>query len=383
MRVRNLAPLRRAEVSHTEVGLWFAVAVAVTSLMVMSLSPMDDFNNVHKSLYWFVHGFDVYQGDYSSTDPQYLYSPGGTLLLSPIGFVTHYALAHRLFSFVNAVSIIVALVLMLRSIDIRGWKVPAVVLAALASTPVYYSVTLGNVNGVLLLGFVLSLLSLKDGKLISAGVFLGLIAVVKPMFLPVIVIVLVAGFWKVTGVSLAVYVVVNTLGYVMVPDAHMYRDLVMPYVANPRPYYNPALRGLAAEFGWSEWVLVVSLTSVAVLFIAGVVLSYGVWKENKFGWVMVMSVDTLAGVWLLSSLGQGYYSMFLIPVVLVGFEKFFPLRSAFGVGSFALMFYPLNWGSHERNMYIATIEWVVFLVGVVVVLVRCGGMRDLLGVRKQ
>lgn len=55
MGVRYLAPFRRTEVSHAEVGLWLAVAVAVTSLMVMSLSPMDDFNNVHKSLYWFVH----------------------------------------------------------------------------------------------------------------------------------------------------------------------------------------------------------------------------------------------------------------------------------------------------------------------------------------
>lgn len=353
-----------------EIGLWLAICVAIASILVMSLSPMDDFNNVHKALYWFTHGYDVYQEDYTTSDPHYLYSPGGTVLLAPIGFITHYATAHRVFSLINALAIIIASALILKKINIVDWKRPAIILALLVTTPVYKSITLGNVNGLLLLGIVGVYLLLDNRKDIPSGIILGLIAVIKPMFAPIIVISLVAFYWKTAASSVLTFITVNVIGYQLVPDSHAYREIVVPYVSVPRPYYNPSLQGLAAEFGWNSALLTTTIIIVTVLFLASVALSYPVWKENKYDWLVIMSTVTLAGVWLLSSLGQGYYSLFLIPIVITFNKMYSPLSSAIGILGFALTFYPLNWGSHTKNMYIATTEWIIFIIGAVIVFAK-------------
>ena len=198
---------------------------------------MDDFNNVHIALYRFAHGFDVYQEDYSTSDPHYLYSPGATVLLSPIGFVTNYVFAHRLFSFINALAAVAAITMALRMAGMRDWKVPAVVLAALTTPPFFSSITLGNVNCLLLLALVGAFALWREDNDYPAGAVLGLIIVIKPMFAPVAVIAIAAGKWRSALSAAAVYIAAAVAGKALVPDAEAYREIVVPYVSEPtRPY---------------------------------------------------------------------------------------------------------------------------------------------------
>ena len=139
--------------------------------------------------------------------------------------------------------------------------------------------------------------------------------------------------------------------------------MVIPYVSAPRPYYNSAIRGLAADFRWSGTKTMFLMAAVAVAFLASVVVSYALWKANRLDWVIVMSAVTLAGVWLLSPLGQGYYSVFLTPVLFVAGRLYSPTHSALGACAFAGCFFPTNFGSYEANMLIATLVWTLFIAG--------------------
>jgi arabinofuranan 3-O-arabinosyltransferase len=367
---RATVRLRLAGVGGTEIGLWLMVAVALVTLTVSSLHEMDDFNNVHIALYRFAHGFNVYQEDYSTSDPHYLYSPGATVLLSPIGFVTNYVFAHRLFSFINALAAVAAITMALRMAGVRGWQVPAVVLAALTTPPFFSSITLGNVNCLLLLALVGAFALWREDNDYPAGAVLGLIIVIKPMFAPIAVIAIAAGKWRSALSAAAVYIAAAVAGKALVPDAEAYREIVVPYVSEPRPYYNSALRGLGADYGWHPVVTGILMLIAAAAFTWAVVASYALWKKNKTDWMVVMSTATLAGVWLLSPLGQGYYSVFLLPIVLVAGRYYSPLKNGVGAFAFAGCYFPTNLGSYETNMALATAVWFLFIVGTAISLSR-------------
>lgn len=94
------------------------------------------------------------------------------------------------------------------------------------------------------------------------------------------------------------------------------------------------------------------------------------WKKDKTDWMVVMSTATLADVWLLSPLGQGYYSVFLLPVVLVAGRYYSPLKNGVGAFAFAGCYFPTNLGSYETNMALATAVWFLFIVGTAISLSR-------------
>ena len=346
-----------------EAGLWIAVAVALAGIVSVSLAPMDDFNNVYGALRRFVLGHDVYTEDYSTTDPHYLYSPAATVLLSPAAWIANYEVAHKVFSLVNGVSAVASVTIISRKAGLRGWGVPAASIVALMSPAFSSSIKLGNVNCLLLLVFVLFFDMLCRNRQIISGVLLGIVVVVKPMFAPIVVIALVAKYWKPVAAALVTYVSAAGIGRIFVSDFDAYREVVIPYVSAPRPYYNSAIRGLAADFRWSGTKTMFLMAAVAVAFLASVVVSYALWKANRLDWVIVMSAVTLAGVWLLSPLGQGYYSVFLTPVLFVAGRLYSPTHSALGACAFAGCFFPTNFGSYEANMLIATLVWTLFIAG--------------------
>ena len=50
----------------------------------------DDFTTVWEALNRFWSGVPVYSEDYTTTDPHYLYLPGGTMLLSPLSALGNF-----------------------------------------------------------------------------------------------------------------------------------------------------------------------------------------------------------------------------------------------------------------------------------------------------
>ena len=64
----------------------------------------DDFTTVYSALRRFLTGESVYDQAYNHVDPLYLYNPGATLLLSPLGMLENAEFARAGFILVNAVA---------------------------------------------------------------------------------------------------------------------------------------------------------------------------------------------------------------------------------------------------------------------------------------
>ncbi|HET9877363.1 MAG TPA: arabinofuranan 3-O-arabinosyltransferase, partial [Mycobacterium sp.] len=47
----------------------------------------DDFKPVYRAVLNFRHGLDIYNEHFDYVDPHYLYPPGGTLLMAPLGYL--------------------------------------------------------------------------------------------------------------------------------------------------------------------------------------------------------------------------------------------------------------------------------------------------------
>ena len=81
-----------------------AILLIIHRLVVVAFPAYrttDDFSPVYRSLRAFLAGEPIYDQDYSLVVPHYLYNPGATLLLSPLGAIGHAGLARLLFVAAN------------------------------------------------------------------------------------------------------------------------------------------------------------------------------------------------------------------------------------------------------------------------------------------
>lgn len=67
-------------------------------------SVTDDFTTVWSAARRFVERVPVYNEIYHHVNPHYLYNPGATLLLSPLGLITSVDAARPWFILANAIS---------------------------------------------------------------------------------------------------------------------------------------------------------------------------------------------------------------------------------------------------------------------------------------
>ena len=110
----------QAQPADERAGLAPAIAAAAWPVAVLLVlhrlfllaragSVTDDFTTVWSAARRFVERVPVYNEVYSHVNPHYLYNPGATLLLSPLGLISDIDLARPLFIAVNAACIIAAL----------------------------------------------------------------------------------------------------------------------------------------------------------------------------------------------------------------------------------------------------------------------------------
>ena len=88
-----------------------AVLLVLHRLFILARagSVTDDFTTVWSATRRFIDRLPVYDEVYSHVNPHYLYNPGATLLLSPLGLISDINLARPLFIAVNAACIVAAL----------------------------------------------------------------------------------------------------------------------------------------------------------------------------------------------------------------------------------------------------------------------------------
>ncbi|PRQ10346.1 arabinofuranosyl transferase [Corynebacterium sp. 13CS0277] len=314
-------------------------------ILAINGSITDDFSTVYYALRRFHEGVPIYNENYAYVDPHYLYSPGATLLLSPLGLLTNFDAARTAFVVVNAAAIVAALGILTRmfGFSLRTAIWPAAVALAFLTEAVRNTLVFSNINGLLLLGLVGFLWLLLHERLILAGVVLGVAALIKPIFLPLLFLPLVKLQWKTIVAGLAVPAVANAIAWPVVPGAGDYVTRLMPYLKETRDYANSSLAGQAIYYqmpGWQQafWqVLFAAAVAVAVLWL----LRYR--YSDPLMWAATTSGVLLAGVFFLSSLGQMYYSMLLFPMMFTVFSRRSIMHSAVAWIAAYLFLSPEHW----------------------------------------
>ncbi|MEL4162159.1 glycosyltransferase family 87 protein [Corynebacterium bovis] len=286
-------------------------------LVPQNAHPTDDFTTVFSALTRFRDGVPVYDENYSFVDPHYLYSPGGTLLLSPLAWLPGHDLGRLVFIVANAVAVVVALALLTRMCGrpLRGGTWSVAVALAFMTESVTNTLLFSNINGVLLLLEVLFMLWLLRGRTVLSGVALGLAITVKPIFAPLLVLPLLRGRWATVVSGIAVPVVFTAAAWPLTVRPGDYVHTVMPYLGVVRDYANSSLSGVGVYYGLPPALTLILRALTIVLVGLSVVLLLQWRKSDELLWVTTSSGVILTGVFLASSLGQMYYSMLIFPMV--------------------------------------------------------------------
>ncbi|OHV03940.1 Alpha-(1-_3)-arabinofuranosyltransferase [Mycobacterium talmoniae] len=281
----------------------------------------DDFKPVYRAVSNFRHGLDIYNEHFNYVDPHYLYPPGGTLLMAPFGYLP-FAESRYLFILVNTIAIILAAYLLLRLFDytLTSVAAPALLLAMFCTESVTNTLVFTNVNGVILLLEVLFFRWLLDGKVSHqwwAGVAIGLSLVVKPVLAPLLLLPLLNRQWRALVPAIGVPLVFNAAAWPLVPDPMDWITGTLPYMLGTRDYFNSSILGNGVFFGLPTWLILFLRIGFTLLAAASLWLLYRYYRvrDPRF-WMLTSSGVLLVTSFLVMSLGQGYYSMVLIPFLM-------------------------------------------------------------------
>lgn len=350
-----------------------AVMLVVHRLFVLARegSVTDDFTTVWSAARRFVERVPVYNEIYSHVDPHYLYNPGATLLLSPLGLISDVATARPLFIAVNAACIIAALAWLTRLWErpLSGPTLPVAIALAFCTEAVTNTLVFSNINGVLLLALVAFIALLMSRRDIAAGIVLGLAILVKPMFAPLVVLPALQLRWRPLVGAIAVPVLMNVIAWPLTPGASDYIDVVVPYLSITRDYANSSLSGFAVYFGMPTWAHGVLFALLGAAVAAAVLGLARVRYTEELLYLSVGAGVLLAGVCLLSSLGQAYYSMMLFPALFTVFHPDSPIRTWPTWLGATLCLSPLDWATAAHpltgswlNTFLPTLGWAIFIV---------------------
>ena len=281
----------------------------------------DDYGPVYRAVSNFRRGWDIYNEHFDYVDPHYLYPPGGTLLMAPFGYLPVDA-SRWWFESINCVAIIIAAYFLVRlfGYGLTSVAYPALLVAMFCTESVINTLVFGNINGCVLLLEVLFFRWLLDGKVNNewwAGVAIGLSLVVKPVLAPLLLLPLLNRQWRAVVTAIVVPVIFNAAAWPLVSDPMNFVTRTLPYIFSTRDYFNSSILGNGVYYGLPMWLIMLLRVSFAVLAIAALWLLYRYYRtRNPLFWFTTSSGVLLIASWLVSSLGQGYYSMMLFPFLM-------------------------------------------------------------------
>jgi arabinofuranan 3-O-arabinosyltransferase len=281
----------------------------------------DDFGPVYRAVANLRLGLDVYNEHYQYVDPHYLYPPGGTLLLSPFGFLPEVASRNWFFT-INTVAIVIAAYFLVRlfGYGLTSVALPALIVAMYCTESVINTLVFTNINGCILLLEVLFFRWLLVGKVNHewwAGVAIGLSLVVKPSLAPLLLLPLLNRQWRAIVTAIAVPVVFNAAAWPLVRNPMDFFRHTVPYLLSTRDYFNSSISGNGVYYGLPMWLILLLRILFGLLAIASLWLLYRYYRtRDPLFWFATSSGVLLIASFLLSSLGQAYYSMMLFPFLM-------------------------------------------------------------------
>ncbi|MFE9320450.1 glycosyltransferase family 87 protein [Nocardia sp. NPDC006982] len=321
MLLRQLEPrTARTTAEVIKFALWpLAVMTVLNRVFIKAVNGFitDDFKPVYNASLAFLNHRPVYTANYNLVDPHYLYPPSGTLLIAPLALIDPEK-SRWCFILLNAAAIILAWYLLLKlfKFTVSSVAAPALLLAMFSSETVINTLVFTNVNGCVLLAEVAFIMLLLGRRDLWAGAILGLSIAVKPTLAPLVLIAAARGQWKVFYTAIGVPVALTAVAWPLSKDADKFFTRTMRYLFESRDYFNSAIVGNAAYYGlplWLTWgIRIVMGVAVAI----SLWLLYRYYREDELFFVTTSSGVLMTASFLLSSLGQMYYSMMLFPLLM-------------------------------------------------------------------
>jgi arabinofuranan 3-O-arabinosyltransferase len=281
----------------------------------------DDFGPVYRAVVNFKMGWDIYNEHFDYVDPHYLYPPGGTLLLAPFGYLPVDA-SRYWFIFFNSVAILLAAYFLLRlfKFSLASVAAPALLLAMFCTESVTNTLVFTNINGCILLCEVLFFRWLLDGKVNHqwwAGVAVGLTLVIKPSLAPLLLLPLLNRQWRALVTAVLVPLAFNVAAWPLVSDPMSFVRNTVPYIFSTRDYFNSSILGNGIYYGLPEWLILLLRIVFGLLAVGSLWLLYRYYRErDPLFWMLTSSGVLLIATFLVTALGQGYYSMMLFPFLM-------------------------------------------------------------------
>ncbi|WP_067540933.1 glycosyltransferase family 87 protein [Nocardia crassostreae] len=327
MFLRQLEPrTARTTAQVLNYALWpFAIMTVIHRVFIEAINwhVTDDYRPVYNASLAFLNHQPIYNANFDSTDPHYLYMPSGTLLIAPLSILDPEK-SRWCFILLNAAAIILAGYLLLRlfNFTLNSVAAPALLLGMFASETVTNTLAFSNINGCLFLLMVVFFHLILQRRDLWAGVALGLtIAVKGPLLAPLLLIPLVRGQWKTFIPALGVPVALNLLAWPFIVDYAQFWKHTLPYLVKSRDYFNSAIVGNAGYYGVADWLTWIIRIAMGVMVLATLWILYRYYRHDEVFFICTTSGVLITATMLLGSLGQQYYSMFLIPIIMTVVQK--------------------------------------------------------------
>ncbi|WP_165242918.1 glycosyltransferase family 87 protein [Corynebacterium lizhenjunii] len=362
-------------------ALWVAAIIAV--LKVMVVDPLatygPDFDPIWNANQKYLQGLPVYDEDYTQDFPHYLYSPGATLLLAPIGILGQRDFARWVLLLAGGLCVLLAMYILVRCVTSTGRR--TAFLAFIVATfyyeqPVSTTLSLTNINGFLLLVEVLCIVALlsalraarsgwwawqraqvRRGDVWAAGLLIGVAVTIKPQFVVLAVVPFLTGLWVSLLVAGMFMLVVFAAGWATMAQPMDYVERLLPYLAQARDYNNGSISGIGAQLGWPD-ALVVGLRVVFLLMVAAAIAALWRWRHvDTTMWLLCTLGVLFCGVLMGSGLLQGYYNMWLFPMLATVLSTRSPMHSPWMWLAYAALSASTVWWGHLPEAITAVLRW--------------------------
>jgi arabinofuranan 3-O-arabinosyltransferase len=307
----------RRDVTRTSLtAAWTVAVVSMATNLVPVVNGQQGYDTapLTKAVHAFLNGGQVYTGRGAG---DFLYPPSALLLLLPLGALS-IAWAGRLFFVVDLATILCASALLLHVFGLR-WRGPAgaITLFGLSlAWPVIFTLDAGNVNGPVLLGLAGFLLATSRGRWLAAGACLGLTLALKPILVPVLLVVALYRRWKTLGIAVGIPVGLSALVILAVPSTRSFVDTTLPMLLHGQNAQiqeaSIALRSAAARLSVPDAATHVVEVVVALITLA---LLWRRWGGSRIEPRRLVELTTIAlvGGFLLSTFAFPHYGIFLLP----------------------------------------------------------------------
>jgi arabinofuranan 3-O-arabinosyltransferase len=141
--------------------------------------------------------------------------------------------------------------------------------------------------------------------------------VIKPSLAPLLLLPLLNRQWRALVTAVLVPLAFNVAAWPLVSDPMSFVRNTVPYIFSTRDYFNSSILGNGIYYGLPEWLILLLRIVFGLLAVGSLWLLYRYYRErDPLFWMLTSSGVLLIATFLVTALGQGYYSMMLFPFLM-------------------------------------------------------------------